>query len=114
MPLTDDPNDERLTHGVDDEPVGQAKVYLVLSQEELDRGFVRPVRQSYWHVTCGKITTMNLTIAETYARDPKFYGATYCAHCRMHKPVGAHGEFYWCDDEDINRQSTTTQDKVGT
>ena len=31
-------------------------------------------------------------IAETYARDPKFYGGTYCVSCRMHRPVA---EFTW-------------------
>jgi hypothetical protein len=35
---------------------------------------------------------MGRALSETYARDPKFYGATYCCHCRMHKPVG---EFTW-------------------
>ncbi len=44
---------------------------------------------------CGAVTHMSLQIAETYARDPHFYGATYCAHCRMHRPVGREGEFVW-------------------
>jgi hypothetical protein len=34
-------------------------------------------------------------LSETYARDPKFYGATYCCACRMHKPVA---EFTWTAD----------------
>jgi hypothetical protein len=44
---------------------------------------------------CGTVTTMGLALAETYARDPRFYGATYCVHCRKHLPVGAAGEFVW-------------------
>jgi len=44
---------------------------------------------------CGAMTTMGVTLAETYARDPKFYGATFCATCREHFPVGEHGEFVW-------------------
>jgi hypothetical protein len=32
-------------------------------------------------------TTMAQEIAETYARDPKFYGGTFCSHCRAHYPV---------------------------
>ena len=36
-------------------------------------------------------------IAATYARDPKFYGATFCINCRMHRPVGPDGEFVWDD-----------------
>lgn len=32
MSLTTDPNDPRLTRGVDEKPVQQAEVYLVLSE----------------------------------------------------------------------------------
>lgn len=92
---TSDRNDPRLTHGPDDEPVPQAPVYLVLSEDERARGFIRPLRTSYVHDTCGTVTTMGLAIAETYARDPHFYGATYCVHCGMHRPVGVGGEFTW-------------------
>ena len=31
---------------------------------------------------------MGDALSETYARNPKFYGATYCVFCRMHRPVG--------------------------
>lgn len=86
MALTSDPRDPRLTHGADTEPVAQAEVYLVLSEDERGKGFVRPVRRSYWHTTCGRITTMGLAIAETYARDPGFYKATYCVWCMQHRP----------------------------
>lgn len=41
---------------------------------------------------CGVLTTMGQAIAETYARDPKFYGATFCTGCRKHLPVE---EFVW-------------------
>lgn len=95
--LTTDPGDPRLTHGADpaDGPaVPQAEVYLVLSEEERAKGFVRPVRRSYRHEVCGAVTTMSVALAETYARDPKFYGSTYCTTCRQHRPVG---EFRWDD-----------------
>lgn len=95
--LTDDPSDPRLTHGVDPEPVGQAPAYLVLSEDERAKGFVRPVRTSYIHDGCGTVTTMGRAIAETYARDPTFYGATYCVRCARHLPVGPEGEFRWED-----------------
>lgn len=55
---------------------------MVLSEEERAKGLVRPVRTSYKHLACNLVTTMGLGIAETYARDPKYYGATYCAHCK--------------------------------
>lgn len=148
--LTTNPNDPRLGHGGDGKPVPQNAAYLVLSADELAKGFVRPVRQTYRHVGikpknelrdlteeekerhkqwgyvkfepnpkhgendpiigtywtqdrldkatkggCGATTTMNRTIAETYARDPHFYGSTYCTTCRMHLPVA---EFVWEDD----------------
>lgn len=44
---------------------------------------------------CGGITTMGRAIAETYARDPYFYGGTFCCNCAKHLPVGADGEFVW-------------------
>jgi hypothetical protein len=46
---------------------------------------------------CGTVTTMGQTIAETYARDPGFYGATFCCGCGTHLPVGKGGEFVWVD-----------------
>ncbi len=46
---------------------------------------------------CGTLTTMGDAIAETYARNPKFYGATFCCQCRDHFPVGEKGEFEWLD-----------------
>lgn len=142
--LTDDPNDPRLTRGVDEAPTEQASVYLVMSEEERAKGFVRPVRSSYVHVGtqpqhplrdltdgerelyakfgyvkfepypesespktgrfwtqaeldhhgCGAVTTMGRALAETYARSPSFYGATYCVGCRLHRPVS---EFRWWD-----------------
>lgn len=146
MATTDDRNDPGLEE-VD--PVsGMQKTYLVLSKEEREKGFVRPLRHSYTHVGppkpvgklrdltdeekerfagfdyvkfeeypeesavlgtywtqeklnrternfCGTMTTMGDSIAETYARDPKFYGSTFCAACRAHFPVGPKGEFVW-------------------
>lgn len=139
MSITTDPNDPRLGWGSDKEPVGQNEVYLVLSDEERAKGFVRPLRMSYKHVGasgpkypledtadekvkyekypdsespvtgrywnkavldnvgkgCGTVTTMGKAIAETYARDPAFYGSTYCVHCGKHLPVD---EFVWVED----------------
>lgn len=96
--LTDDPKDPRLTHGADETPVPQAETYLVLSEAERARGFVRPVRRTYVHSTCGAATTMGVALAETYAADPKFYGATYCVACQMHRPVA---EFFWSGTTEV-------------
>lgn len=95
MPLTSDPNDPRLGHGPDTEPGPQNEVYLVLSAEERAKGFTRPLRRSYTHKRCGTSTRMGLELCETYARQPTFYGSTYCVGCRMHLPVA---EFGWDED----------------
>lgn len=83
---------------------GQQKGYVVLSAEERAKGFVRPVRRSYVHEKCGAVTTMGQALAETYAREPRFYSGTFCVKCRDHFPVGADGEFTW----------DGTSEKVGT
>lgn len=84
MSLTTDRNDPELnTPG----PDGQNIKYLVLSDEERAKGFVRPVRNSYRHLAGGSITTMGAALSETYARDPLFYGATFCCTCGKHFPL---------------------------
>lgn len=141
MSLTTDPTDPALKVVT---PSGQQAAYLVLSDEERAKGFVRPVRNSYRHAGCrpanptreltpeeheqydrfgyvlyeeypssdssltgrfwtkaqlesgcGTVTTMGDALAETYARDPKFYGATFCCRCGKHLPVA---EFVWEPD----------------
>lgn len=88
---------------------GQHRAYWVLSDEERAKGFVRPVRRSYRHATCGTNTRMGQKIAETYAREPRFYGSTFCVECQGHFPVGPEGEFFWLDESD-----QLTEERVGT
>lgn len=83
---------------------GQQRDYVVLSDDERAKGFVRPVRDSYIHEKCGSVTKMSRSIAETYARQPNFYSGTFCVACRAHFPVGEGGEFVW----------DGTDEKVGT
>lgn len=80
---------------------GQQKQYVVLSADERAKGFVRPVRRAYRHAKCGCTTTMSRSIAETYARDPNFYGGTFCAQCGVHFRLTIDGEpqFFWIDDD---------------
>jgi hypothetical protein len=143
MSYTTDPKDPRLCRGTDEGKVPQCEVYLILSDEERAKGFVRPLRTKYRHVGpipnkyplvdlteeqklghadrgyikyekypesehptlgrywtaeqlankgCGTVTTMALPLCETYARNPGFYGATYCVGCSRHIPVE---EFVW-------------------
>lgn len=77
---------------------GMQKGYVVLTEEERQKGFVRPVRDSYKHLKCGTVTTMGRALAETYARDPKFYSGTFCCHCKNHPPLK---EFVWLDGETV-------------
>jgi hypothetical protein len=96
------------THGSAPQPIGasgQHGDYWVLSQEDRKKGFVRPVRTSYKHLKCGSVTSMGNAIAETYAANPKYYGATFCATCGVHSPVGENGDFIWIDG---------SEEKVGT
>jgi len=96
--LTTDPNDPRLKRGRDTGPTPQHDVYLILSEDERAKGFIRPVRTAYKHMggeACGVVTRMGQALSETYARDPKFYGATYCVGCQQHFPVA---EFVWDSD----------------
>lgn len=77
---------------------GQQQDYLVLSDEERAKGFVRPVREKYLHKVCGGETRMGTAIAETYARNPAFYSGTFCCTCGNHFPlVDENGEraFEW-------------------
>jgi hypothetical protein len=109
MGITSDRNDPGLRNIG---PDGMQETYLVLSDEERAKGFVRPVRRTYVHLKCGGATTMGTALAETYARQPNFYGGTMCVHCHNHFPVGADGEFVW----DVPRKETPLgrYDKVGT
>lgn len=94
---------------------GQHSSYIVLCEEERAKGFVRPYRDRYRHAGrlqqltddsgadthvvrtggCGAETSMGRSLSETYARDPKFYGATFCVRCNAHFPVA---EFVWTAD----------------
>lgn len=148
MSLTTDRNDERLKNQTNE---GQNEVYLVLPEEELQKGFVRPFRDQYIHKGlsvcgkivdpdenlgrlrkvcvmphnheddcivfktldqsthakilethllggCGAVTNMVQKLSETYARDPKFYDATFCVGCNKHLPVA---EFRWTKDDQV-------------
>lgn len=75
---------------------GQHGSYWVLNEEERAKGFVRPIRRTYVHTECGVATSMGQALSETYARDPSYYGSTFCVSCKGHFPVA---EFKWDDGE---------------
>jgi hypothetical protein len=92
-----------------DPATGMQKEYVVLSDAERAKGFVRPYRDKYIHVGvggteaaltgtgCGVETRMHREISETYARDPKFYNGTFCVGCKKHLPLE---EFIWSDTDE--------------
>jgi hypothetical protein len=82
--LTTDRNDPELHEKRYD---GQNKKYLILSEKERAKGFVRPVYRRYIHRKCGGVTSMGDALCETYARDPEFYSGTFCAICGTHFPL---------------------------
>lgn len=84
---------------------GQQNGYVVLSDAERARGFVRPVRRTYVHEKCGVATTMPSSIAETYARDPHFYSGTFCCGCGTHFPL--------VDDHDVTKFNFKWDDGAG-
>ena len=44
---------------------------------------------------CGVVTRMPYACAETYAREPGYYGSTFCCGCGAYLKVGERGEFVW-------------------
>ena len=91
-----------------DPVTGQSASYWIMSPEERAKGFVRPVGFAYWHDRCGTVTSMTRDIAETFARDPKFYGTTFCVQCGGQFAIGRNGQFFWMDGGEV------TNEKVGT
>lgn len=80
-------------------PNGQQEAYIVLSAEERAKGFVKPLRYKYVHTVCGVVTKMGSALSETYARDPYFYGGTFCTGCGKHFDLS---EFNWDDGEPMD------------
>lgn len=78
---------------------GQQKGYVVLSDEERAKGWVKPYRDKYIHNICGTLTSMGRKLSETYARDPYFYSGTFCCGCGTHFPLD---QFKWSDGEPMD------------
>lgn len=81
-----------------DPATGMQKGYVVLSDEDRANGFVRALRNSYVHSKCGVETRLHFRIAETFARDPKYYSGTYCAGCKSHFNLD---QFNWSGTTEI-------------
>lgn len=47
---------------------------------------------------CGQTTHMGYELSATYARDPSYYGATFCCTCGVHLPVA---EFVWDGTDEV-------------
>lgn len=78
-----------------DPATGQYGAYWVLKEEERTKGWVRPFRNKYKHLTCNGNTSMGRALSETYAKDPTYYTSTFCAVCQGHYPLD---QFVWDAD----------------
>lgn len=63
-----------------------------------------PITGKFWtkkqlNSGCNSVTSMPTRLAETYARNPSFYGRTFCCGCGDYYPVGERGEFVWCNSD---------------
>lgn len=78
---------------------------MVATQATLDR-----LAATGYFKGCGTVTTMQgKVLSESYARDPSFYGATFCIACGDYFPVGErNGEFVWLENDgrEINKVGT--------
>lgn len=99
MLLDGSPVPEDRSHTEINPATGMQKSYIVLTPEERAKGFVKPVRRTYVHKVCGAATTMGSALAETYARNPRFYSGTYCVGCSTHYPLD---QFHWDDNEPMD------------
>lgn len=63
---------------------------------EKDYPIVQPIRYSYKHDKCKKITTISEPIARSFSAKPKFYTSTFCCTCSNYFDVS---EFTWISDD---------------
>lgn len=99
MALTTDPNDPRLGKGVDTQTRPQNEAYLVLSDEERAKGFVRPVRHSYKHVGLSP----NHPLRDLTVREKGLYG-NHFAKFEVYPENDDHVEGrFWTQDELDNK-----------
>lgn len=95
MGTTTDSTDPDLGRGEDTSPVEQNKKYLVLSEEERAKGFVRPYRDSYIHVGIKpKFTLRDLTDEERNTYGDKY--SKYEPYPESERPVLGR---FWSQDE---------------
>lgn len=89
-----EPADSGFGYGTRDPQTGMYERHPVL----LEGNFQRPVRHLYIHARCTGATRCGALIANTFARNPKFYTHTYCRVCRGYYEVG---EFCWSNGEPV-------------
>ena len=92
---TTDPNDPALGHGADIAPVSQHEKYLVLSEDERAKGFVRPVRTSYMHI--GR-PGPRFALQELTAEQRERYGDKYVKYEQYPEGEDAIGR-YWTQQQ---------------
>lgn len=96
--LTTDPNDPRLGHGTDSGPAPQNQAYLILSEEERAKGFVRPVRRTYKHVGERPRYPLRELTEEEHERFDRYKYVRYEAYPQDPSGSGVSGR-YWTEEQ---------------
>lgn len=63
-----------------------------MTDEERAKGYVRPLRFTYVHTTCGSETVMTKGSAELWAKQPGRQPETFCGRCHADFPAA---QFVW-------------------
>jgi hypothetical protein len=66
-----------------------------ITPEDIEQGFVRPLRSSVMHAPCGRPSAMKPEQAKEMARDPKSWTTCWCMVCGRRLPVE---QFTWAAD----------------
>ena len=112
MSLTTDPNDPRLTHGVDTQPAPQAPVYLVLSEDERAKGFVRPLRRAYKHVGIAPKHPLRDLTADEHARYDQYGYVKFEAYPQP-RPDGSSVVGRWWTQAQLDKRPCRTVTTMG-
>lgn len=112
MGLTTDPTDPRLTHYTGPEAPGpQAEVYLVLSDEEIAKGYTRPYRDTYRHV--GPAGPQHPTRPLTDEEKQIYFAACYVAFETYPPGAGSTGRFWTQAQLDHIGKGCGTETRMG-
>lgn len=71
---------------------------VVLTEQELAAGFVRPLRLRVLHIFCGRPSAVMAGQAEDLAKDPASWSTCWCGVCGRRLPIE---QFTWVDGSPV-------------